>query len=109
MLERCRNPRHIRYRYYGGRGIKVCKRWHSFANFLKDMGERPPGKTLDRRDVDGHYCKRNCRWATRGEQSLNQRHGNPYVYTGAADRVVCGCGVDGSECVLHAGEPQVPF
>ena len=73
MIQRCTNPRNHKYRDYGGRGISVCKRWRSFENFLADMGERPAGLTLDRRDNDGSYEPGNCRWATSHEQARNKR------------------------------------
>lgn len=73
MLQRCTNVKHHKWKDYGGRGIRVCRRWHKFENFLADMGERPVGKTLDRKNNDGNYCKGNCRWATRSEQQRNKR------------------------------------
>lgn len=74
MIVRCCYSSHVRYEMYGGRGIKVSHRWlKSFHSFLEDMGKRPRGRTLDRRNVNGNYNKRNCRWATLSEQSLNRR------------------------------------
>lgn len=74
MLSRCRNPNHIEYKNYGGRGIKVCKRWLKFENFLEDIGDRPSGRTIDRIDNNKGYFKLNCRWATIKEQSRNKRN-----------------------------------
>ena len=73
MLQRCNNPKASNYLDYGGRGIQVCKDWLTFENFFNDMGERPEGLSLERIDVNGHYCKDNCCWASPSEQGFNQR------------------------------------
>lgn len=83
MIQRCTNPHKKDYKYYGGRGIIVCKRWMKFENFLVDMDE-PPTKShsIDRIDNDGNYCKSNCRWATRTEQQRNTRRSHMISYGG---------------------------
>jgi hypothetical protein len=67
-------PTHDSFKYYGGRGIKVCERWLRYENFLADMGRKPsPIHSIDRIDADGHYEPGNCRWATPAEQTKNRR------------------------------------
>lgn len=73
MKSRCSNPNDDHWEQYGGRGITVCEDWRTFEGFLRDMGERPAMRTLDRIDVDGNYEPSNCRWATVAEQNLNRR------------------------------------
>lgn len=73
MINRCTNINSKDYKNYGARGIRVCKRWFKFENFLTDMGERPDNMTLDRVDNNGNYCKENCRWATIKQQHRNMR------------------------------------
>jgi len=73
MIQRCTNPKHPNYKYYGGRGIKICKEWMRFENFFADMGDRPKGLTLDRINNNGNYEKENCRWATMTQQARNSR------------------------------------
>lgn len=74
MLQRCHDPQHVAFDRYGGRGISVTKVWRdSFAAFLNDMGERPPGMSLDRIDNRFGYFPANCRWATAKQQASNRR------------------------------------
>lgn len=73
MIRRCTKPKATDFAFYGGRGIRVCERWMSFQNFLDDMGERPPGMTIDRENSNGDYTPANCRWTTRPNQSRNRR------------------------------------
>jgi hypothetical protein len=91
MIQRCTNPETERYEDWGGRGIKVCERWlHSFPNFLADVGERPPGKTLDRwPDKNGNYEPGNVRWATVKEQQRNMRSNRVFTVQG-----VTGCMIE---------------
>lgn len=73
MWRRCTVASRWDFKFYGGRGVKICDRWRVFANFLADMGERPAGTSLDRIDFDGNYEPDNCRWATRVQQQNNRR------------------------------------
>lgn len=76
MKARCHNPKNERFHRYGGRGIRVCRRWLKFENFLADMGRAPSvNHWIGRIDNDGHYEPRNCRWET-PDQQANQRSNN---------------------------------
>jgi len=75
MKDRCYRTSHIEYKRYGAVGIKVCKRWlDSFENFLQDMGERPLGMSLERKDSTKNYLPSNCKWADAYEQANNRRN-----------------------------------
>jgi hypothetical protein len=73
MMGRCYCQSSASFQFYGGRGIQVCDRWHKYEDFLSDMGERPRGSTLDRRDNSIGYNKFNCRWVDNREQNKNKR------------------------------------
>jgi hypothetical protein len=74
MIQRTTNPNAANFPRFGGRGIAVCKRWRVFANFLADMGDRPIGMTLERKDGQRGYYRQNCRWATHAEQMRNRQN-----------------------------------
>jgi len=74
MKTRCLNPKYEFFKDYGGRGIAICDRWkNSFDNFLQDMGERPPGYSIERVDVNGNYEPSNCKWIPVRDQPKNRR------------------------------------
>jgi hypothetical protein len=82
MIQRCTNQAAPHYDTYGGRGITVCEKWRNFIQFLKDMGERPEGLTLDRKNTNGNYEPDNCQWSTRKEQGRNRRSNRMIEYKG---------------------------
>lgn len=83
MRTRCLNPNREDWHLYGGRGVTICPEWlESYANFLRDMGECPEGKTLDRVDPNGNYEPSNCRWATSQEQAESKRTNVWIAYEG---------------------------
>lgn len=83
MIARCENPNDPGYKNYGGRGILVCRDWHSFECFLRDMGPRPSlAHSLNRKDNDGPYSPDNCIWSTRREQGRNKRNNRLLSYRG---------------------------
>ena len=87
MMERCYNASHKRFKDWGGRGIIVCERWHTFENFLADMGEAPEGKSIDRTNNEGNYELANCKWSTPKEQGQNKRS---YGKNHLKQCVICG-------------------
>lgn len=86
MMDRCNRPGNASYKNYGGRGIKVCERWHTYEGFLADMGPCEEDDTIDRIDVNGHYEKENCRWLRRDLQNRRRRNTVMIEYKG---RVYC--------------------
>jgi hypothetical protein len=96
MRQRCNNPKNIKFKDYGGRGIKICDRWDKFENFLQDMGERPSENVvLDRIDNDGNYEPSNCKWSERHESCNNRRnspkYSNDYVNGTFPYSLFCDC------------------
>lgn len=90
MIKRCENPNAIHYDRYGGRGIKVCEEWHDFWKFVEwsdSIGGRPKGYTIDRKDNDGDYCPKNCRWADNNTQSNNKSSNTIIEYNGVSKTV----------------------
>lgn len=74
LFQRCYNNRRRDYKYYGGKGVTVCPEWHdNFYQFVEDVGERPPGYTLDRIDSTKGYSKDNCRWSPSNIQRYNTK------------------------------------
>lgn len=87
MCSRCNSTKNKDYKDWGGRGVKVCKRWSNkekgFQNFLFDMGERPGARySIDRINNSKGYYKSNCRWSTGKEQCRNTRKNIMITYNG---------------------------
>lgn len=96
MRTRCENEKCPAYAYYGGRGITVCEQWLDFANFIKDMSNRPTkAHTLDRINVNGNYEPSNCRWATMKTQQRNRRNNSIYTYKGVTASLAELCEIHG--------------
>lgn len=91
MKARCNNLKSNNAKHYGRKGIRVCDRWSSFPNFLKDMGEKPDGMTLERIDSKGNYSPQNCRWATYTEQANNKSSNRIVLYKGTKDTLANAC------------------
>ncbi|GEM_PF-3094655 len=86
MKDRCNNPNHSMYSYYGGKGIAVCAGWHLFKNFLSDMGVRPVGHVIDRIDSSLGYFPTNCRWVTNSQSGANRRGWSSAGFKGVYQR-----------------------
>lgn len=81
--QRCYYPKSAKFKDYGARGITMCDEWRNdFTAFLRDMGPRPEGTTLERTDNDGSYCPANCKWATAKEQTRNMRRNRWITFKG---------------------------
>lgn len=91
MKQRCYDVNFFKYNNYGGRGITVCDEWlgrEGFETFLKDMGDRPKGYTLDRIDNDKGYSPKNCKWSSLKEQANNKRKN--FTFRGVSYRGLAG-------------------
>ena len=89
MIQRCTNSNNKEYLNYGGRGIKVCKRWLKFKNFYEDKGKDwKPWLTLERRDNKRGYYPDNCYWATRKQQARNRRNNLYITYDGKTQLLI---------------------
>ena len=93
IKRRCYNKNEDNYSDYGGRGITMCEKWkNDFMAFYNDMGLRPSkDHSIDRKDVNGNYCKENCRWATSTEQANNRRNNRFYLHNGVSRTLAGWC------------------
>lgn len=107
MKQRCLNPNTKEYKWYGARGIRVCERWMKFENFLKDMGRRPKGLTLDRKNTDGNYEPTNCRWASMKVQENNRRNSSGRDFESVASRL--GISKGAVRMRWYKGKVEVPL
>jgi hypothetical protein len=88
MRQRCENPNNRSWKDYGGRGITVCDRWHTFSNFLQDMGKKPsPNLSIERVENNSGYTKENCIWATKRVQNRNKRNNIILTHNGKSQTI----------------------
>lgn len=107
MRSRCNNPKRKDYKYYGGRGIKVCKRWSSFAFFAADVGIHPgKGWTLDRKNNNGNYTPKNIRWSTIDVQRRNTNRHHFSLKRASLIRSACKSGAPQRDIAKHFGVSQ---
>lgn len=98
-MKRCYQATDKEFKNYGGRGIRVCERWHEFREFYKDMGERPDGLSIERKDSSRNYTADNCVWANAKQQARNRRTNTLITVDG-----VTACIVEMSEKYsIHSG------
>lgn len=112
MRSRCYNPNNTEFHNYGGRGITVCEKWASFAQFFADMGDRPEGLTIERRDVNCDYEPNNCEWATPEVQSNNKRNTVRLTINGETKSLAMWCkhyGVEQSKAGYRLKHGLDPF
>lgn len=88
MIQRCTNPNNKRYKDYGGDEITICEEWSEFPSFLRDMGERLSGYTIERRDNSKGYFPKNCYWATRSQQQRNKQNNRYIKYRGKTQLLI---------------------
>lgn len=101
MMNRCYRPDHEAFAQYGGRGITVCDRWHTFENFVQDMGEPTAGQQIDRKDFNGNYEPGNCRWASSKENANNRSNSKHLTLNGRTQTI--------AEWAREAGVNYVTF
>jgi len=91
IIRRCLSETHTSWPRYGGRGISICRRWREFANFLNDMGERPPTMSIERLDNNLGYEPGNCIWADSKTQGRNKRNNVSVTICGERHTVAAAC------------------
>ena len=91
MRGRCTSPKHISYPNYGARGITYDPLWNLFERFLQDMGDRPLGTSLDRKNNNLGYCKANCQWSDRQVQNNNRRNVKMITHNGKTQSLAQWC------------------
>jgi hypothetical protein len=104
MRQRCLNPNHRQYHDYGGRGITI--EWHSFADFIADMGKRPEGFSIERIDANGNYSPNNCKWMDGYYQNRNRRNSKMDVVSASIAKTMYIMGYPQREIVKRIGISQ---